>query len=188
MGEGFNFKELKRAILGMSSATDWDTAKKEWALVGIHEAEEPDTCLCGHFPIIEICEIYNRITKNRTEVGNVCVKKFLGIRSDLIFTALKRIRRDTTKSLNEDAAVFFKERGVLNDWEYRFVQDRMRTRLLSSAQMATRVKINTKVLEALKQRGFKGPDKTCCPPTYALTRFCHPSPSKIQALSSLPLR
>src|SRR5665647_3036704 len=99
MGDGYNFKVLSAKILKLSKATDWETARKEWALIDIHESDEPETCLCEHFPIIEICEIRNNVTQHRTEVGNVCVKRFLGIRSDLIFAALKRIKKDSNKSL-----------------------------------------------------------------------------------------
>ena len=70
------------------------------SLTGIHEADEPETCPCGHFPIMEICSIHNRVTYHTTGVGNVCVKRFLGLRSDLIFTAIKRIKNDLGKSLN----------------------------------------------------------------------------------------
>jgi hypothetical protein len=119
-GEGFNFKTLKREILALSKAVDWETAKKEWSLVDIIESDEPETCLCGHYPIIEICTIANRITKNIAEVGNVCVKRFLGIRSDLVFAGIKRIKGDITKSLNDDSIVFFKEKGVLDRVVNRF--------------------------------------------------------------------
>lgn len=158
MGDGYNFKQLKERILALSTAQDWEVARKEWSLVGIHEADEPDTCLCGHFPIIEICEISNSTTCRRTEVGNQCVKRFLGLRSDLVFTAIKRIRKDITKSLNADAIVFFYERGLLNNWEYNFSQDTQSKRNLSPAQLKTRVAINEKVLAAIKRRGFQGVD------------------------------
>ena len=42
-------------------------------------------CLCSHFPIKEICVIRNRVNGVRAEVGNVCVKKFLGLPSGKIF-------------------------------------------------------------------------------------------------------
>jgi hypothetical protein len=93
MNDGYNFIQLKKEILSLSKAEDWETARKEWALVEDYEADEPETCLCGHFPIIEICEIRNRVTNALAEVGNRCVKRFLGFRSDLIFDALKRIRK-----------------------------------------------------------------------------------------------
>jgi len=87
-------------------------------------------------------------------VGNVCVKRFLGLRSDTIFQSLKRIRKDITKSIGADATVFFHERGIINDWEYRFQQDTMRKRSLSFAQLQTRRQINEKVIAAVRRRGL----------------------------------
>lgn len=154
MSEGYNFRQLSREILARSSATDWETARKEWALTNIIEADTAETCLCGHFPIMEICEIHNRITGCRTEVGNVCVKRFLGFRSDLIFTGVKRIRKDIEKSLNADSVTFFREREILNDWEYGFLQNTLRKRSLTYKQMEMRKNINRKVLAAVSSRGL----------------------------------
>ncbi|WP_370173021.1 MULTISPECIES: hypothetical protein [Hyphomonas] len=155
MGDGYNFRQLSKAILSMSRATDWETARKEWALVDIIEADIAETCLCGHHPIWEICAIHNRVTGHKTDVGNVCVKRFLGVRSDLIFTGVKRIRKDETKSLNADSIAFFYQRGILNDWEYGFLQSTLRKRTLSTKQMASRVAINKKVLAAISKRGLQ---------------------------------
>jgi len=157
MRDGYNFERLKVAILKLSQARDWETARKEWSLKTIFEADEPETCLCGHHPIIEICEITNRVTRKTADVGNVCVKRFLGLRSDLIFTALKRIRAEIDKSLNADAIAYFKEKGVLSDWEYGFLENTHRKRVLTTAQADTRRRINRKVLAAVQRRGFQGP-------------------------------
>ena len=158
MGDGYNFKQLQERILALSDAADWDVARKEWSLVDVSEADEPETRLCGHFPIVEICQISNRVTGHKTEVGNRCVRRFLGFRSDLIFTAIKRIRKDISKSLNADAIAFFRERGLLTHWEYGFLQNTMSKRNLSAAQSATRNSINEKVLSAISRRGFRGLD------------------------------
>jgi hypothetical protein len=155
MSDGYNFAQLKAAILRHSKAADWETAKKEWKLVNISEAEdEPERCLCGHFPIIELCTISNSLTRLSVEVGNVCVKRFLGFRSDLIFQSLKRIRLDIDKSIGPDATVFFFERGILSEWEYNFQQNTMRKRNLSSRQLDSRRKINAKVLASMQRRGI----------------------------------
>src|SRR5689334_20925085 len=135
MGDGYNFEQLKRHILSLSRATDWDTARKEWSLTNVYEADEPQTCVCGHHPSIDICEILNRTTNRGTDVGNVCVKRFLGFRSDLIFAAIKRIRKDDTKSLNADALVFFHRLGFINDWEYRFSENTMNKRVFTEPQL-----------------------------------------------------
>lgn len=155
MGDGYNFRQLSKAILAMSCATDWETARKEWALTDIIEADAPETCLCGHHPIWEICAIHNRVTGLSTEVGNVCVKRFLGVRSDLIFAGVKRIRNDETKSLNADSIAFFHQRSVVNEWEYGFLQSTMRKRNLSAKQLDARIAINRKVLTAISKRGLQ---------------------------------
>ena len=156
MGDGYNFKILQSEILKLSRATDWITACREWVLIDIYESDHPETCLCQHYPIIEICVIRNTITQATTEVGNVCVKRFMGIRSDLIFAALKRIRRDVTKSLNEDSIAFFYRANLFNSWEYGFLQDTKQKRNLSSAQMRIRVGLNQRVIDAVARRGIQG--------------------------------
>jgi hypothetical protein len=154
VSDGYNFLQLKTEILKLSHATVWGVAKKEWKLVEISEAVEPETCLCGHFPIIELCTIHNNTTRKSVDVGNICIKRFLGFRSDLIFASLKRIRIDTTKSVGADAAVFFHERGVINSWEYGFVQDTMHKRILSQKQRASRMSINQKIITSVRRRGI----------------------------------
>jgi hypothetical protein len=154
MGDGYNFEQLKAAILALSRATEWEVAKKEWRLVDVSEAEEPETCLCGHYPIIELCAIANATTGNSVDVGNVCVKRFLGFRSDLIFQSLTRIRADRDKATGPDATAFFYERGVINDWEYQFQQSTMRKRDLSERQLLSRRRINEKVLASVRRRGL----------------------------------
>lgn len=154
MGDGYNFQQLKAAILVLSRATNWEVARKEWRLIEISEADEPETCLCGHFPIIEVCTISNATTAKSVDVGNVCVKRFLGFRSDLIFQSLKRVRADQDKAISPDATAFFHERGVINDWEYQFQQSTMRKRDLSDRQLVRRRAINQKVIAAVKRRGL----------------------------------
>lgn len=151
---GHNFRQLKEAILARSQATDWEVAKKEWKLVRIYEADEPDTCLCGHTPIIEICVLSNTLNGQHAEVGNRCVKRFLGLRSDLIFAGIKRVKADISKSLNANSTVFFFERGIINDWEYKFQNSTLSKRSLSGKQMETRMKINRKVLAYMERRGI----------------------------------
>lgn len=157
MGDGYNFRQLKSHILSLSKADIWEVAVKEWGLTGIHETDDPETCPCGHYPIKEICSINNRVTGRSTEVGNVCVKRFLGLRSDLVFAAIKRIRGNLDKSLNADAIALFHERGLLNQWEYDFCQSTIGLRRMTAAQLSKRRDINRKVLAAIKKRGLQGP-------------------------------
>ncbi len=154
MSDGYNFQQLKAQILALSKAIDWQVAKKEWRLIEVSEADEPETCLCGHFPIIELCTIFNETTGHTVDVGNVCVNRFLGLRSNLIFQSIKRIRKDINKSVMDDATAFFYARGVLDDWEYKFQQDTMRKRNLSERQGIYRRKINNKILASIRRRGL----------------------------------
>lgn len=153
MVDGYNFKQLKLEILKRSRAKDWDVAKAEWRLVDVYETNEPDTCLCGHHPIIEICSIKNSFTNNTVDVGNVCVKKFLGFRPDLISASLKRIRKDQTKSISAEAITFFQSKGILNQWEYNFLQENLKRRNLSANQIQKRIEINKKIIASIQKRG-----------------------------------
>lgn len=151
---GHNFQKLRSGILACSEAQDWETAKKEWKLTQVYEVDEPETCLCGHTPIIEICVLTNLLNGHTAEVGNRCVKRFLGLRSDLIFAGMKRIRKDISKSLNADATVFLHDRGIINDWEYGFQNNTHRKRVLTGKQLETRQSINRKVLAYIRRRGL----------------------------------
>jgi hypothetical protein len=133
---------LTEAIIARSVAKTWDAAKLEWKLHGIYFDDEPQTCLCGHFPIIEICTILNQHNGQFADVGNCCVKKFLGLPSDKIFQAIKRIQKDDTKSLNAEAIQHAHERGWINEWERDFYLNTMRKQVLSRKQRAKREQVN----------------------------------------------
>lgn len=138
--------KLTAEIVARSESTIWDLAKREWSLAEVYEADEPETCLCGHTPIIEICVLRNHVNGRHAEVGNCCVKKFMGIPSHLIFDGLKRVRRDPTSALNEAAIEHASSRGWITDWEETFLLNTKRKRVLSDKQAAVRLRINQKVL------------------------------------------
>ena len=148
--------KLAEEIISRSQSKVWDMAKLEWSLYQIYETEEPETCLCGHFPIIEICTLRNKLTGQFATVGNCCVKKFIGLPSDLIFQAVKRVRKDNQKSLNAEAIQHAYEKGWINEWEYRFSIDTMRKRNLSQKQLQTRLKVNTKMLAKMRRSSSGG--------------------------------
>ena len=143
--------KLTEGIIQLSASNIWDVAKLEWNLSEVYEAEEQETCLCGHYPIIEICVLQNKITKKSTIVGNCCVKKFIGLPSDKIFQAVKRVRKDDTKSLNIEAIRHAFEKRWINEWEYNFSLNTMRKRKLTVKQLQTHQKINEKMLFNMKR-------------------------------------
>lgn len=138
--------KLTENIIRLSASKVWDAAKLEWELNEVYEAEEPETCMCGHYPIIEICVLQNKINLNYAIVGNCCVKKFIGLPSDKIFQAVKRVRKDDEKSLNIEAIQHAFDRNWINEWEYNFSIDTMRKRKLTVKQLQTRKKVNQKML------------------------------------------
>jgi hypothetical protein len=112
---------LAQEIIKRSVAKNWNDAKREWALETVYFATEPDRCLCGKFPITELCVLRNRKNDREAVVGNECVKKFLGLPSDRIFNGLRRIQVDAEKALNEDAIRYAHSRGWINDWGARLL-------------------------------------------------------------------
>ena len=143
--------QLTREIVSRSRSEFWDAAKLEWVLHEVFESEEPETCLCGHFPIIENCVLLNKVNGNFATVGNCCVKKFMGLPSDLIFQAVKRVRGDVSRSLNGEALAHALGRGWINDWEHGFYLKIMRKKNLTDKQEAKKRQINEKFMLRMRQ-------------------------------------
>ncbi len=143
--------KLSSEIINLSYSTNWDEAKLEWSLSEIYEADDPEYCLSGHFPIIEVCILINKRNNNSAVVGNCCVKKFIGLPSDKIFQAVKRVRKNKQKSLNVEAIQHAFYKGWINDWEYHFSVDTIRKRKLSARQIEIREEINEKMLYKMKR-------------------------------------
>jgi hypothetical protein len=137
---------LINEVLSLSVSRTWEIAKTEWILNEIYFSDEPETCLCGHFPIIELCELKNKENENIATVGNCCVKKFIGLPTDKIFQAVKRIRKDGGKSLNGEAIKLAYSKKWINKWEFDFYEDTFRKRKLSDKQIQKRKQINEKIL------------------------------------------
>lgn len=142
---------LSREIMARSRAENWEEAKAEWHLRDVYFADDYETCLCGHYPIIECCMIQNQHSKEVVMVGNCCVKKFMGLGSDLIFQGIKRIKDDDTKAVNEALAQHAHQKGWISAWEHGFIMDTMKKRKLSSKQQAKRIEINHRLIEKMKK-------------------------------------
>lgn len=145
--------KLAIEIIRLSENPVWDVAKTEWKLLEIEDSEEDQTCLCGHFPIRELCILENKLNAKTAVVGNCCVNKFLGLPSNKIFAAIKRIKKDTERSLNEATIELANERGWISDWERTFYVDIMRKRRLTEKQQAKKLQVNVKVLKHLRKGG-----------------------------------
>ena len=139
--------KLFEEIIALSQSKNWEQAKLEWTLETIYFGDGEDSCLCGHFPIVELCQLTNKINQNTAIVGNCCVNKFLGLPSAQLFQALKRVRRDITKSFNAEAIYHARTKGWINEWEYNFYLDILRKRNLSEKQLNKKTHINEKILK-----------------------------------------
>ncbi len=137
--------QLKQRIIEMSDANNWERAVLEWKLQGVY-MDKKTTCLCGHYPIVNICEIRNYLNNNTAIVGNCCVNNFLGLHSKKIFGAIKRVHMDIDKSFNTETIEFAFYKKWVNEWEKEFYLDIKNKRNLSDKQLKCKRKINKKIL------------------------------------------
>ena len=145
--EGHNFEQLKAHILPLSVSDDFNTARTEWDLVGIEVSEEFDNCPCGK-EIKEHCYIRNRMTGHTSYVGNVCINRFMLIKTGNLFDGLKRIAKDNTANANNDLIEHAYRMGYLfSEKEYTFLKQTARKRKLTSAQLSWKQKINQRIIE-----------------------------------------
>ncbi|MES2668137.1 MAG: hypothetical protein V4644_00370 [Patescibacteria group bacterium] len=135
---------LSSELIKLSKAKSWDQAKLEWEVTNVHRVDEPETCLCDHYPIIEVCTIHNTETGEDARVGNCCVKKF-NKDSDKIFRAVARVRKDIEKSLNAETISLALKNTWITGNDYVFYFSIMRKKRLSEKQLAWKKDINLKI-------------------------------------------
>ncbi len=135
--------QLYTEVAKRSIATTWDEIIDEWDVITIEYCEEPGACLCGHFPINELCTLRNHKTCQVIVVGNCCVKQFMGKSiPDEIFKAIKRIRKDNTKSINMGTLDYAKRNGLLaKEADYDFYANIMKKRKLTLRQETWKIDI-----------------------------------------------
>lgn len=139
--------KLTEEIISLSDSTTWDFAKLEWSFEFAYYAEDLQTCLCGHYPIKNICVIRNTKNSNQTEVGNCCINKFLGIEDgNKIFTSIKKLKDDISKSMSAEVVNYIYGKKGISDFEYKFYKDIYRKRNLSLKQLEIKNRINNKFL------------------------------------------
>ncbi len=153
MGEGYNFEQLKAAMIERSREKDWQQAKLEWDLWDVYRVGEEQECLCGHHPIFQICTLKNQLTRKTAEVGNVCVEKFLGMRSKRIFSALRRIRADPARSLNKESVEMFMRLEIISAQDAEeYLSFYRRRKNVTDAQRALKHRVNHNVVAYADKR------------------------------------
>lgn len=144
--------KLITALLARSQSTVWWRARLEWEFVTLYKGNGDDSCLCGHTPIIELCKLRNKLNNNTAIVGNCCVKRFLNLQTDLIFDAVKRIERDSTKSVNLHTLTHAIREGWITEWEFNFYRQihRKPFKKLSPKQASIKIDVNRKILRRIQ--------------------------------------
>lgn len=142
--------QLTTELLKLSRSQNWDEAKLEWELVDIERVEDPETCLCGHYPILEICTIKNRKTNKNADVGNCCVKKFID-KSDKIFRSVAKVRKDSEKSVNAETLDFALNKNWISPKDYGFYMNILRKRGLTEKQLSWKKSINQKIMSRISK-------------------------------------
>jgi hypothetical protein len=144
---------LHSELLKLSHSKNWSQAKLEWRFESAYIADEPDTCLCGHFPIIEICTIYNIETKCKADIGNHCVKQFLNIEEqESIFVSLRKILKDGTKSVNSQTIKYAFDKQWVSIQDYKFYLAIWRKRILSEKQAQWKSDINNRIIKEVRKK------------------------------------
>lgn len=143
------YKLIER-ILKLSTSQIWETAKKEWIVTEIlylDEEEEFEECLCTHYPIRELCFIMNTTNKNKTMVGNCCIKNFLGDK-----TKTKMFKAIAKNKINKALIDYAKEKRIITEWEFKFTTDIWRKKNLTDKQQWKFKQVKSKIISAVKKR------------------------------------
>jgi len=139
--------KLIEEIVYLSEANGWDFAKLEWEFTSAYYSEQEQRCLCGHYPIRNICVIKNKKNFTITEVGNCCINKFLGIEDgNKIFTSIKRIKENARSSMSAEVLEYLYSKNAISDSEYKFYKSIHRRTRMSTKQWEFKERINRKFL------------------------------------------
>jgi hypothetical protein len=145
--------KLVEEIINRSKNNTWDEAKREWIFNTVKFANRSNkkTCLCGHYPIVELCYLTNRYTNEDVIVGNVCVTKFMDVEIPVaqIIPSLLRIKDNLSNSINSKLLDVVVDKNLINEWEIGFYFNTIRKRKLSFKQEHVRKRINLKIIQGL---------------------------------------
>ncbi|WP_175774159.1 hypothetical protein [Burkholderia anthina] len=159
--ESHNHARLIASLLPDSVAKTWAAAQYEWELHKIQILRDFDAetgemvthgtsvCRCGHEPIVELCILKNKENGNEAVVGNVCVKKFLGIDNGELFQGVKRIQKNINAAPNRSIIHYAWDRKLIPS-EHELAVLQRSTRIdfakLNDYQRAKRVTFNRMIL------------------------------------------
>lgn len=145
-----NNAKLLEGLLALSAAQDWESARMEWSLVDVAESGEGDRCLCGHHPVHDLCRMRNSATGLEALVGNCCAKRFMGMHSDAIFSGIKRVAANPSKSLGDEALALATRNGWITGWEEALYRKASQKKGVTDSQAAKKAEINERILARVR--------------------------------------
>ena len=125
------FNNLKKNIEELSINKNFNLAKNEWEVYNVIKVDEPERCLCNHYPILELCYIKNTHNKLKTIVGNCCVKHF-GIDTDWYFYNINRISQN--KRPNKKFLDYLYAENKIKLKEYQFMLNMINKKKITPGQ------------------------------------------------------
>lgn len=142
----------------MSEADDWFLAKDEWSFLYPEFVDNDYTsCPCGHV-IHELCWLKNSINMRETFVGNVCVKKFMGLKTATIFKHFKELMEKPYDLPHTVLLEYALNRNIIGQPEYKILYTRSRLKL--SVQQSEQVwleRLNYRILNNITLHGLINP-------------------------------
>lgn len=143
-----NYYRLSEHILSLSSGKTIEEAMTEWDVTGYRlDSNFEEFCPCGHH-IKEMCEIRNRVTKEETYVGNVCIHRFMKNIDKNVIVGLKRLLTDPWANASESLSYWcYFNMGFISEKEYDFLMDTKNKRNFSDKQLNWKFYINQKILQ-----------------------------------------
>lgn len=148
-------RKLPDELIALSQGNQWPKVLEEWGLDYVDYLDPddvPEMCFYHRRPMYEVCHITNYVSKNRTAVGNCCVKEFEGETAfkgtHLIIAALKRIRENTEVTANKKLIEYAFEKEFISEEDCEFYLGLGR-RDLTRSEMRRKVNLNERIIEQL---------------------------------------
>ncbi len=158
----YNEWQLRQALTGMSQATEFKAALREWKIIDVKDLEEnegSETCLCGHYPIREIFTVFNATTGKTALIGSVCIRffyhegQFTGAHT--IIDSLRGLKRNPLNSANERLVKLAQDFGLIRQANVDFYVDIWRKQKLTNPQRVYKRNLNEIILLGLGYTAYQ---------------------------------
>lgn len=139
--------KLKESIIENSINKDREKAKWEWEVINSYLMPWYTTCLCGKYPISEVCELQNKNNSKKVMVGNDCVKYFFDADHSYIYSAIKKIEENINNVVNDKIIIYALEKWRIDATQKSFYILMRRRKDPWEYQLKVRQDVNKILLE-----------------------------------------